>query len=221
MKTDSSCEAVLFDLDGTLLDTIEDLADCMNATLAADGLPTVPTEQHKLMVGDGVRAYVLRALPEERHGDEDYLRDFTARFRMRYGENWANKTRPYDGVPELLQRLGEIGLPMAILSNKPDHATRGIVEHFLSAFTFAVVRGAMDGMSLKPDPAPALAVAREVGVEPAGFVYLGDTATDMQTARAAGMFAVSALWGFRGRDELLAAGAQRLIEHPPELLTLL
>jgi len=176
LKTDSSCEAVLFDLDGTLLDTVEDLADCMNATLAADGLPTVPTERHKLMVGDGVRAYVLRALPEDRHGDEDYLRDFTARFRTRYGENWATKTRPYDGVPELLQRLGEIGLPTAILSNKPDHATRGIVEHFLSAFTFAVVRGAMDGVPLKPDPAPALAVAREVGIEPPAFLYLGDTA---------------------------------------------
>lgn len=212
--------AVLFDLDGTLLDTIEDLADCMNATLAEDGLPTVPVERQKFMVGDGVDRYVQRALPADRHFNEAYVQDFTARFRKTYAVHWADKTRPYDGVPEVLKALSAVGLKLAVLSNKPDGPTREMVAHFLGGFDLAVVRGALEGVPLKPDPDPALSIARTLGVAPSAFLYVGDTATDMQTARAAGMYAVGALWGFRARDELLAAGAQTLIDHPLKLLDL-
>lgn len=214
-------KAILFDLDGTLLDTIDDLADCMNATLAEDGLPTIPVERQKYMVGDGVRKYVLRALPSDRHFNEAYVAEFTRRFRAAYGAHWADKTRPYAGVPEMLSALGRAGVRMAVLSNKPDGPTREMVCHFLGAFDFAVVRGAVEGVPLKPDPTPALRIAEELGVAPARFLYLGDTATDMQAARAAGMCAVGALWGFRSREELVDAGAQQLVARPMDVLDLI
>ena len=221
MKTDTHFDAVLFDLDGTLLDTIEDLSRSMNATLAEDGLPTVPVERQRLMVGGGVRTYVLRALPEERRGDEAYLEDFTRRFRARYARNWAESTRPYPGIPGLLKELAARGLALAVLSNKPDPATREMVRYFFPEVDFAVVRGAVDGAPIKPDPAPALAIAEKMGLPPHRFLYLGDTAVDIHTARAAGMYPVGVLWGFRSREELAAAGASSLIERPGELLPLL
>jgi phosphoglycolate phosphatase len=213
--------AVLFDLDGTLLDTIDDLADSMNKTLVADGLAPIPVAAQRLMVGEGVAVYVERALPAERIKDPAYVKDFTARFRADYARNWMVKTRSYPGVPELLDALDERGLRMAVLSNKPDEFTRKIAFHFFGEARFAAVRGARDGTPLKPDPASALAIAREMGLSPGAFLYLGDTAVDMETARAAEMYAVGALWGFRPREELVSAGAQALIERPQDLLRLL
>ena len=169
-------------------------------------------------LGDGVLAYVLRALPTDRGKDEAYVQAFIKRYRKAYTANWANKTRSYDGVPEMLRGLSSDGLTLTVLSNKPDDFTREMVRHFLGEFDFAIVRGALDSVPLKPDPAAALAIAREINVDPAAFLYLGDTATDMQTARAAGMFAVGALWGFRAREELTAGGAQAVIETPGGLL---
>ncbi|NLF29933.1 MAG: HAD family hydrolase [Planctomycetes bacterium] len=211
-------KAVLFDLDGTLLDTLDDLAASMNAVLAEEGLPTAPAEAHKFMIGDGVLNYVLRALPAGRRGDEALVQRIVRAYRARYAANWANTTCAYDGVDALLDGLGHRGLRLAVLSNKPDGFTRDMVSHFLGRVPFEIVRGATDGVPLKPDPAAALAIAGQMAVDPADFLYLGDTATDMRTARAAGMFAVGALWGFRPRAELQEAGAQALIAHPTDLL---
>jgi len=219
--TDISPTAVLFDLDGTLLDTIEDLAGSMNATLADRGLPTVPTARHKLMVGKGARAYVLQALPDDRRFDEAFVQAFQTDFRADYAENWSNRTHAYDGVPTMLDDLSQTGLALAVLSNKPERFTRLMVDHFFGDGIFRIVRGAREDVPLKPDPTAALAIAEVLGVAPARFLYLGDTATDMRTARSAGMIAVGALWGFRDRDELVAAGAQHLIKHPGELLALI
>ncbi len=214
-------QAVLFDLDGTLLDTIDDLADSLNAVLAAEGLPTSPTAEHKFMVGDGVRNYVLRSLPPDRRDDEDLLARVTGKYRDAYTRNWAVKTRVYVGVAEMLAALTERGVRLAVLSNKPDDFTRAMVSHFLGAFPFEVVRGALPEVPMKPDPAAAVAIAEQMHLTGEAFGYLGDTATDMQTARAAGMFAVGALWGFRPRTELADAGAEALIAHPAELPELL
>lgn len=214
-------QAVLFDLDGTLLDTIEDLADAMNATLTEAGLPAPPLEQHRFFVGDGVRNYIVRALPEARHGDEELIARLIPRYRDRYAAGWAGKTRPYDGVLDMLGGLRRRGLRLAVLSNKPDDFTREMVAHYFAEFPFDVARGALEGVALKPDPAAARAIADEMGLEPARFLYLGDTATDMKTALSAGMFAVGALWGFRPREELEQAGAQALIARPADLLGLL
>jgi len=213
-------EAVLFDLDGTLLDTLEDLADSTNAALAALGYPPHPLDAYRTLVGDGIHNLARRALPEGRRDEETVLRCVDA-IRAEYARRWDARTRPYPGVPELLDALSGRGVRMAILSNKPDGATRRVVERLLPGWDFALVLGAREGVPLKPDPAAALEVAARLGLRPEEMLYLGDTNTDMQTARAAGMRAVGALWGFRDAEELRQAGAQELICRPEELLRFL
>jgi len=211
--------AVIFDLDGTLLDTIDDLAAAMNAALVANGLPPRPeVAEHKRMVGDGVGAYVLRAMPADKRGDAELAARVTAEYRAAYAVGWRNKTRPYEGVVDLLEALRAAGLRLAVLSNKPDDAAQATVAALLSADAFEVVRGARDGVPLKPDPAAALAVAEAMGLPVGDIAYVGDTGTDMRTATAAGMFAIGALWGFRAADELLDGGADVLTERPVDVL---
>jgi len=212
--------AVLFDLDGTLLDTIDDLADSMNAALAARGFAPRSVQECKRFVGDGVERFAARALPEE-HRDEATIAAVVAVYRREYERRWADKTRPYEGMGELLDELSRRGLPSAVLSNKPDDFTRLMVAQLLGRWTFASVRGARKGEALKPSPQTALSIAADLGIAPAEFLYVGDTNTDMQTANAAGMYAVGALWGFRTAEELTVNGAKTLIAQPMELLDLL
>jgi phosphoglycolate phosphatase len=212
--------AVIFDLDGTLLDSIDDLADCMNAALAACGLPTHPdVAAHKYFVGDGVRNYVLRVLPERLRGDDKAIAQLTRIYRANYSQGWKNKTKPYDGIIDLLDELKRRGVRSAVLSNKPDDTTRATTAEFLGAERFDVVQGALSDLPLKPDPGMALEIARKMKLPPAGFAYVGDTATDMATAGNAGMFAVGALWGFRTREELVGGGAKALAATPMDVLT--
>lgn len=214
-------EAVLFDLDGTLLDTLQDLADCMNAVLVENGFEPAPIERHKFMIGDGTQTYLRRALPEERKDDEVLAEKMITRFRKLYANGWTNTTQPYPGVVEMLRGVADAGVIMTILSNKIDCSTREAVAHFFAEFDFAIIRGAIEGVPIKPNPVGPLQVAGEVGVAPDRFLYLGDTNTDMQCARAAGMHAVGACWGFRPRGELIDAGAKTLIERPEQFLELL
>jgi phosphoglycolate phosphatase len=209
--------AVLFDLDGTLLDTLEDLTDATNAVLRRLGYPEHAPQAYKIFVGDGIEELALRALPETERG-EDVVRRTMAGIRKEYGERWADKTHPYPGVPELLDALQAHGLPLAILSNKPHELTRLAVERLLPHWRFSVVLGARPDVPRKPDPQAALEIAAQLAIAPSEFIYLGDTGTDMKTATAAGMFAVGALWGFRSAEELLANGASALIDEPMELL---
>ncbi|MGD2174739.1 MAG: HAD-IA family hydrolase [Candidatus Brocadiaceae bacterium] len=213
-------EAVLFDLDGTLLDTLEDIVEATNTVLAGMDLPTHPADRFRHFVGDGLRNQVLRALPE-RHRDEETVARCMRSIREEYATRWANHTRPYAGVPELLDALAGRGVRTAVLSNKPDGFTKEMVEQLLPDHHFEVVVGARPGVRLKPDPVAALEVAERMSLDPGSYVYLGDTDTDMKTARAAGMHAVGALWGFRDALELRAGGAQELIERPLELLAFL
>jgi phosphoglycolate phosphatase len=213
-------KAVLFDLDGTLLDTIEDLADSMNTALAERGFPPRGVAECKLFVGDGVEMFATRALPEG-HRDEATVAAVVARHRREYSQRWANKTCAYDGVPGLLDELSSRGVAMAVLSNKPDDFTDLMVARLLPKWKFAAVRGARKGEALKPSPDAALWIASKLGLAPAEFLYVGDTNTDMQTANGAGMCAVGALWGFRSAGELLANGAKVLIERPLDLVGLL
>jgi phosphoglycolate phosphatase len=212
--------AVLLDLDGTLLDTLADLAASMNAALAERGHPPHPVEAYRLFVGDGVEALVARALPEAAR-DGETLAATAAAMRLEYARRWADATRPYDGVPELLDGLAARNLPAAILSNKPDDFTVAMVSRLLGRWRFAVVRGERPGIPRKPDPRAALEIARELGVPPGRFVCLGDSAVDILSASAAGMIPVGALWGFRSEAELRGAGADLLVAHPRELLPIL
>lgn len=202
------------------MNTLEDLADSGNWALGQLGFAEHPVESYKYFVGDGVENLVRRALPAGR-SDAATVARCAELMRDAYGRRWAEKTRPYPGIPELLDALVMRGMPMAVLSNKPDDATRLCVERLLPRWRFAAVVGAQASLARKPDPAGALLIAERLGHAPAQILYLGDTNTDMQTAVAAGMLPVGALWGFRTAEELTASGAQRLVGRPGELLELL
>ena len=207
------CKAVLFDLDGTLLDTLEDLADATNAALAELGLPGHPVGGVQVSGGrrpgePGPPRNAARPL------DEALLARGIELTRREYAGRWAEKTRPYPGILELLDGLSRREIPMAVLSNKPDEFTRLCVTRLLAGWHFQAVQGATPGLPRKPDPRGALEIAARLGVVPGEVLYLGDTNTDMQTAVAAGMFPVGAVWGFRTADELLASGAAVLAKTP-------
>ena len=213
--------AVIFDLDGTLLDTIEDLTDSMNAALARMGFPAKTVEECKALVGDGLATFIRRSLPPSCAGDLEAARKLREGVRAEYRLRNASKTRPYPGIPEMLEALIQRRVPLAVLSNKPHDSTLEVVSKYFPNIAFACVFGARDDVQVKPDPAGALEIARRLDVPPGEVLYVGDTNTDMQTAAAAKMFGVGVLWGFRTADELLRNGARILISNPAELLDLL
>ena len=213
-------DAAMFDLDGTLLDTLEDLADSMNTVLEARGHPVHPRDAYRYFVGDGMTTLIRRALPEDAR-DETTVVAAAAEMRAVYAKHWNEKSTPYGGVRKMLEDLAGRGLKLCVFSNKPDAFTKLCVDELLKGVRFEVVRGARDGIPKKPDPAGALEMAAEMGVAPGRFLYLGDTNTDMQTANGAGMYAVGAAWGFRTEKELVESGARVVIHHPSELIELL
>ena len=212
------CRGVLFDLDGTLLDTLEDLADSTNRSLARLGLPPHPVQAYRYFVGEGLAVLARNTLPADRQ-DAATIESLKSLFNEDYDQHWADKTRPYEGIPALLDTLSARGVPMAILSNKPHAFTQAMVGHFFRSWSFTGVFGARESHPRKPDPAAALEICAGMGLEAAEMLYAGDTRTDMQTARNAGMFAVGVLWGFRPREELVDNGAQALVAAPQELAT--
>lgn len=210
--------AVLFDLDGTLADTLADLANATNHAVATLGCPTHPLAEYRYFVGDGARQLCARALPSDRqHLADDALR----LMRAHYDAHCFDETRLYPGIPELVAALHRRGLKLAVLSNKPDVFTKKMIEHYFCPSPFDVVRGQIANIPLKPDPIAALQIAKELGVPPIQWLYLGDTNTDMRTACAVGMYAVGVLWGFRERAELVESGAQSIIAMPEDVLQLL
>jgi phosphoglycolate phosphatase len=210
-------KAVIFDLDGTLLDTLEDLADSLNRVLEAKGLPTHPTEAFRHFVGNGEVMLVSRALPPDRRSDA-LTADCLEAFRREYNCNWNMKTKPYEGVSELLHVLTEKHIEMAVLTNKPQYFAELCIQEFFSPWKFAVVLGQRDGVPMKPDPAGPREIARCLDIQPQEFLYLGDSDVDMKTATRAGMFPVGAMWGFRSEKELRESGAIEVIGRPAELL---
>lgn len=212
-----SYRGVLFDLDGTLLDTLQDLADSVNRMLAARGLPIHPLDAYRYFVGDGARNLVTRALPADLR-DAATVTQALADYQRDYGLHWADATRPYDGIPELLDELTARGMAIAVLSNKPHVFTEKCVAHFLGRWTFKAVLGQRDRVPHKPDPAGALEAAKIMNLAPSQVLYVGDTATDMQTARAAGMFPLGVTWGFRPESELRENGASAIAHHPSGVL---
>jgi phosphoglycolate phosphatase len=210
-------KAVVFDLDGTLLDTVDDIGDAANRVLSNRGLPTHSMSTYRLFIGEGVRILFTRAIPEERR-NPDLINACLEEFIEDYRYTYNVKTRPYDGVPELLDVLKQRGLKLAILSNKPDPITKDCVAFFLSDWEFHVVLGQHDSIPRKPDPQGALEVSKRIGIPPSKCIYLGDTAIDMKTAVSAGMFPVGVLWGFRSVEELKKNGARVVIDEPIQLM---
>ena len=212
-------EGVVFDLDGTLADTAEDLADALNRVLVAEGLYAYGYDEVRAMIGNGIRRLVTDALSVQRRNEATIAR-CCALFMAEYSAHCLDKTRLYDGVAPLLAALRADAISLAVLSNKADELTQRIVGSLIGLEAFEVVMGARPGMPLKPDPTGALLVAERLGTSPGATVYLGDSSIDMRTAAAAGMVAVGVSWGFRARAELVEAGASVVLDHPLDLLGL-
>lgn len=213
-------KAAVFDLDGTLLDTLADIADAANRVLAKRGFPVHEVDKYHYFVGNGARILMTRVLPEKERRP-DLIQECYEAFRMEYGAGWNRKTKPFPGIDTLLDRLSAKNIKLNVLSNKPHEFTQKCINAFLSDWNFRIVLGQRESIPLKPDPAGAFEIVKQLNLEPADFLYIGDTAIDMQTAVAAGMFPVGVLWGFHTAKELKEGGAKALIKYPTDLLDLL
>ncbi len=213
--------AIIFDLDGTLLDTLEDLADSMNDALRALGFPTHPLEAYRTFVGDGAQMLAQRAVPAAHARDEVTVGAAYQAYLGAYGRRWSLKSRPYDGVRDLLDACVVRGVKLAVFSNKADPFTQVVIRTLLPDWPWSAIRGQRADCPRKPAPDGALQVASELGLDPGDCWFLGDSGVDMACANAAGMRGFGALWGFRSRAELEEAGAAHLVASPAEMQRLL
>tara|TARA_R110000850_G_scaffold106369_7_gene217710 strand:+ start:1293 stop:1949 length:657 start_codon:yes stop_codon:yes gene_type:complete len=217
-----SGKAIIFDLDGTLLDTLKDLADSGNAVLESHGFPGHPIDAYRTFIGTGMVNLVRDIFPDDHRPNEGPETDaILAEYRAAYGRNWKNTTVLFPGVAELLNRLTEQQIPIGVLSNKAHDFTVKCVDAFLSDWKWDVVLGAREGIEKKPDPVGAIEAAERVGCAPEDCYFVGDSDVDMMTAVNAGMHAIGVSWGFRSVEELRGAGAEQILEVPSELLSLL
>jgi len=215
-----NCQAVIFDLDGTLLDTLTDLADSANRVLAAHGCAPHDREAYRWFVGDGSAILMTRALPEDRRTPE-MIQTCLQGFIADYSQNWHQATRPYDGLSDLLRHLRDLQIKMSVVTNKPHRFAGSMIAHYFGGCPFDPILGQQDGIPKKPNPQQALAAAAQMEVAPSTCIFIGDSAVDMETAHKAGMQPVGAGWGFRPAGELLDAGALTVIHHPLELLAMI
>jgi phosphoglycolate phosphatase len=214
------CRAVIFDLDGTLLDTLADIADSANRALIAHGFPAHHTSTYRQFVGDGSAILIARALPPNQRSDET-IRSCLENFIHDYNHNWHRATKPYDGMAHLLRVLRDRNIKLAVVTNKPHRFAVSMVAHYFADCPFDPILGQREGVPNKPDPAQALTAAAKTGVEPSSCIFIGDSAVDMKTACSAGMQPVGAGWGFRSAEELLDTGARAVIYRPAELIALI
>lgn len=210
-------KAAIFDLDGTLLNTIDDIRDSMNAVLGRRGFAGHSVESYKFFVGDGMKNLAVRALPENARRPE-LIEEIVIEMEREYGKNCDNKTAPYPGIIEMLGALAEANVRISVLSNKPHIFTEAVVRRYFKDFKFEHIIGASGRFEKKPDPAAALYIARDLDIPVSKFVYAGDSNTDMATARNAKMFAAGVSWGFRPERELKEAGADVIIDRPEQIL---
>ena len=210
----------LFDLDGTLINSLEDLATSTNYALMERGYPVHTLDEYKYMVGNGVTRLCERALPPYARTPEQ-VRTLRQVFQSYYMEHGMDSTRPYPGINWMLQQLKARGIRLAVLTNKPDQSAQLLVKRMFGAGLFTAVIGQREGRPIKPDPTTAFEAMEQIGVKPEECAYFGDSGVDMQTADAAGARGVGVLWGFRQADELLENGALALIKSPDEVLPLI
>ncbi|MBE6638958.1 MAG: HAD family hydrolase [Ruminococcaceae bacterium] len=213
-------KGVIFDLDGTLADTLPDLEDAMNRMLMQFGFPIRTRKEHRDAICYGAREFVRRSLPESKR-DEDTVNCALAAYRTYYIAACTAKTKVYPRITELLSRLCTNGVWVAVQSNKPMAQTVQVVKHYFPQIPFTAVLGHVEGTPVKPDPQAALSIAEKMGLDPCEIAFVGDSDVDMQTARNAGMLPVGVLWGYRDRKTLIAKGEVPLAENAEELETLL
>ena len=213
-------QAVIFDLDGTLMDTLESIATAGNRALRDCGFSSLPVENYKYYAGDGADVLLLRALADAGDRDGRYFEQAKRSYCIWFKET-CTEAEPYAGVRETLAALKKKRCKLAVLSNKPHERTLDVIHKAFGEDLFDAVQGQQDGLKRKPDPDGAFRICRRLGVRPEQCIYVGDTNVDMRTGTAAGMYTVGVLWGFRDRQELLDHGAMRLIRRPEELITMI
>lgn len=210
----------IFDLDGTLLNTIADLADATNYALAEHGFPVHPVASYYYFVGNGINMLFKRALPEEAR-DEETIAAIRASFKVYYKEHGEDHTVPYDGIRELLETLQQRGVMLGVASNKYHEATVDLVNRYFPTIRFAAVYGQREGIPVKPHPRVIEDILRETQTNTSDVLYIGDSDVDMMTAKAAGVKGVGVCWGFRPKEELMQHQPYALVETPEEILNLL
>jgi len=216
----SRVKSIIFDLDGTLLNTLDDIGHAMNCVLMKRGYPTHALDMYRFFIGDGLEKLIERTLPEHVVTRQEVLAALDD-FRFEYAKNCDQTTRPYPGISELLHYLTANGVQLAVLSNKAQVFTERLVDNLLASWDFYPVLGSNDRFPKKPDPSAALYILKEQGLDAGECLFMGDSGVDMKTAAAAGIFSVGAGWGFRPMDELLNSGCRFLAEHPMDVLSLL
>lgn len=212
-------KAVLFDLDGTLVDSLTDLADGVNRAIAKKGFQTHPVDAFKYFVGDGIPKMIERALPENRR-DSNTVNEIKKDFLEYYSLHYADNTYAYKGMPELVTTLKEQGFIVAVVTNKQQDMADEVVKS-LYGDAFDLIFGKRDGIPAKPDPTAALMAMEQLGVTPKECIFIGDSGMDVATAVNSGAVPVGELWGFRQKDELLKNGAKYIINKPEELLDII
>ena len=210
----------IFDLDGTIADTVESIAHVGNQTLRAFGLSEIPVKDYNFYAGDGADVQVKRMLAAVPGGDKVDYEEVRTQYRKWFAENPFYHVKPYDGILELLEGLKAQGIKIAVLSNKPHGAAVEVVHKIFGQDMFHKIQGQTSEIPRKPSPIGALAVAKEFGALPQECLYCGDTNTDMDTGKAAGMFTIGVTWGFRPRTELEEHHADKIVDQPSEILEL-
>lgn len=208
---------VIFDLDGTLLDTIADLAQSTNYALEQNGFPTHPTEEYRFFVGNGIHKLFERALPE---GEKTEPNIFRVReiFLSHYDEHNTDHSRPYPGIPALLSKLRDANVLLAVASNKYQEATHKLITHYFPTLAFSEILGQREGIPVKPDPSIVNEILHRTGIRPEDTLYVGDSGVDMQTALNSRVTACGVTWGFRPRTELESFHPDYLVDTPEEIL---
>ena len=210
----------IFDLDGTLLDTLQDLANSVNYALRQHHMPEHSIDDIRRFVGNGVRLLMERAIPDGARNPQ--FEATFATFRQHYMQHSLDTTRPYDGIPEMLRELKARGCKLAVVSNKMMAATQELIRHFFPEIEVAIGEHEAAGIRKKPAPDTVFEALRQldISLQPSSVTYVGDSDVDLATARNSGLPCISVLWGFRDRDFLLAHGATTFVEHPLDILTI-
>lgn len=211
-------KTIIFDLDGTLIDSLEDIAVCMNKVLEELNLPTYEINDYKYFVGGGISVLVDNALKGQ---STQIKEEVTKRFKVIYDQKLHAKTKPYEGIYELLEELDKLDCNLAILSNKPHEFTVEYANSLFNNFNFKEIHGQKESVPKKPDPIAAINIAKSLNTPCEEIYFVGDTMVDMQTAKNAGMIAIGVLWGFRDEKELNEHGADYLVSHPLEILEII
>jgi phosphoglycolate phosphatase len=214
-------EGIIFDLDGTLIDSLVDIAASMNRVLVRNGFPAHEFPAYRFFIGNGMINLVRRTLPEDVRSEDELVSRLFREMLDDYREHCLDKTKPFAGITDLLDILSERKLRLTILSNKVDELTKKVVKTLFSGWSFEIMLGTSEQVPRKPDPTGIKLISESLDIVPEKLLYLGDSGVDMQVANKVGIMSVGVLWGYRTKEELIEYGAKALIQHPLELIPLL